>query len=228
MEARFELSTRPDNKLGTDEEWDFTEGALRAALERRGIEYQVNAGDGAFYGPKIDLHMKDTLGRSWQMGTIQLDAQMPQRFELSYVGADNQEHFPYVIHRALLGSLERFMGILTEHYGGAFPFWLAPGADPDPPGRRGPPGSRGRSWPRNSSRTGSRSTPPTTRSASGSATARSRRSRSWSIYGDKESDESLAIREHGGGQSTRSLAEFRTFLANLEPWQAGAKPSLTS
>src|SRR5829696_6997636 len=126
MDARFELSTRPEHKLGTDEEWDFTEAALRSALDRRGIEYVVNEGDGAFYGPKIDLHMTDVLGRSWQMGTIQLDSQMPQRFDLSYQGADNQEHRPYVIHRALLGSLERFIGILVEHYAGAFPFWLAP------------------------------------------------------------------------------------------------------
>src|SRR4026209_102848 len=126
MEARFELSTRPENKLGTDEEWDFTEAALRNALERRGIEYTVNEGDGAFYGPKIDLHMTDVLGRSWQMGTIQLDSQMPARFGLSYMGEDNAEHTPYVIHRALFGSLERFMGILIEHYGGDFPLWLAP------------------------------------------------------------------------------------------------------
>jgi threonyl-tRNA synthetase len=126
MEARFELSTRPDKKLGTDEEWDFTEGALRGALERREIEYVVNEGDGAFYGPKIDLHMTDVLGRSWQMGTIQLDAQMPKQFGLTYMGTDNREHTPYVIHRALLGSLERFVGIAIEHYGGAFPFWLAP------------------------------------------------------------------------------------------------------
>ena len=126
MEARFELSTRPENKLGTDEEWDFTEEALRGALERQGIDYVLNEGDGAFYGPKIDLHMKDVLGRSWQMGTIQLDSQMPQRFGLVYTGADNREHMPYVIHRALLGSLERFMGILIEHYAGAFPAWLAP------------------------------------------------------------------------------------------------------
>jgi threonyl-tRNA synthetase len=126
MEARFELSTRPENKLGTDEEWDFTEGALRGALERRGIEYVVNEGDGAFYGPKIDLHMTDVLGRSWQMGTIQLDAQMPARFGLSYTSADNVERTPYVIHRALFGSLERFLGILIEHYGGAFPAWIAP------------------------------------------------------------------------------------------------------
>jgi threonyl-tRNA synthetase len=126
MEARFELSTRPPNKLGTDEEWDFTEGALARALERQGIAHDLNEGDGAFYGPKIDLHMTDVLGRSWQMGTIQLDSQMPQRFELVYQGEDNHEHTPYVIHRALLGSLERFIGILIEHYGGDFPLWLAP------------------------------------------------------------------------------------------------------
>ena len=126
MEARFELSTRPDNKLGTDEEWDFTEAALRSALERREIAYFVGEGEGAFYGPKIDLHMLDVLGRSWQMGTIQLDAQMPKQFGLTYMGADNVEHTPYVVHRALLGSLERFMGILIEHHAGAFPAWLAP------------------------------------------------------------------------------------------------------
>ena len=126
MDARFELSTRPDNKLGTDEEWDFTEGALRAALEKRSLAYDVGVGEGAFYGPKIDLHMKDVLGRAWQMGTIQLDAQMPKQFGLTYMGADNQEHPPYVVHRALLGSLERFTGILIEHYAGAFPLWLAP------------------------------------------------------------------------------------------------------
>jgi len=126
MDARFELSTRPPNRLGSDEEWDFTEAALRTALERREIDYVLNEGDGAFYGPKIDLHMLDVLGRSWQMGTIQLDGLMPKQFGLSYMGADNVEHTPYVVHRALLGSLERFMGILIEHHGGAFPTWLAP------------------------------------------------------------------------------------------------------
>ena len=126
MSARFELSTRPEKKLGTDEEWDFTEGALQAALERRGLPYDLNEGDGAFYGPKIDLHMTDVLGRSWQMGTIQLDSQMPKQFGLTYMGADNAEHTPYVVHRALLGSLERFIGILIEHFGGDFPVWLAP------------------------------------------------------------------------------------------------------
>jgi threonyl-tRNA synthetase len=126
LEYRFELSTRPEDHLGSDEEWDFTENALRSALERRGLEYELNEGDGAFYGPKIDLHMTDSLGRSWQMGTVQLDALMPQRFGVTYMGADNREHTPYMIHRASFGSLERFIGILIEHYAGDFPLWLAP------------------------------------------------------------------------------------------------------
>jgi threonyl-tRNA synthetase len=126
MDARFELSTRPDNRLGEEEEWDFTESALKSALDQRDLEYFIGEGEGAFYGPKIDLHMKDVLGRAWQMGTIQLDALMPKQFGLTYMGADNVEHTPYVVHRALLGSLERFMGILVEHFGGAFPTWLAP------------------------------------------------------------------------------------------------------
>ena len=124
--ARAELSTRPENRLGTDEQWDRAEGALEAALKRHEMDYVISPGEGTFYGPKIDLHMTDVLGRSWQMGTIQLDYQMPMQFGLTYMGADNREHHPVVIHRALLGSLERFIGILIEHYGGAFPFWLAP------------------------------------------------------------------------------------------------------
>jgi len=126
LEPHAELSTRPDNKLGTDEEWDFTEGELLAALERYRVPYVVGAGEGSFYGPKIDLHLTDVLGRSWQLGTIQLDAQMPARFGLTYMGPDNHEHGVFVVHRALFGSFERFIGILVEHYGGAFPFWLAP------------------------------------------------------------------------------------------------------
>ncbi|HEU5010443.1 MAG TPA: threonine--tRNA ligase [Gaiellaceae bacterium] len=126
LEPHAELSTRPDNKLGTDEEWDYTEGELLAALDRYGVPYAVGAGEGSFYGPKIDLHMTDVLGRSWQLGTIQLDAQMPARFGLTYMGSDNHEHGVFVVHRALFGSFERFIGILVEHYGGAFPFWLAP------------------------------------------------------------------------------------------------------
>ena len=126
MSASADLSTRPDNKLGTDEEWDMTEGALEEALKRNEIPYTFAPGEGAFYGPKIDLFMDDALGRKWQMGTIQLDSQMPSRFGLTYVGPDNAEHDLYVVHRALYGSFERFIGILIEHYAGAFPFWLAP------------------------------------------------------------------------------------------------------
>ena len=126
IEPRAELSTRPDNKLGTDDEWDFTEGKLVEALTRHRVEYFVGAGEGSFYGPKIDLHATDSLGRSWQLGTIQLDAQMPARFGLTYMGSDNHEHPVFVVHRAFFGSLERFIGILIEHYGGAFPTWLAP------------------------------------------------------------------------------------------------------
>src|SRR5438270_68801 len=124
--AHAELATRPDDKLGTDADWDRTEGILRQAVERQRIPYRLAEGEGAFYGPKIDFFMDDALGRPWQMGTIQLDGQQPARLGCTYVGPDNREHMPYVIHRALFGSLERFVGILIEHYGGAFPFWLAP------------------------------------------------------------------------------------------------------
>jgi threonyl-tRNA synthetase len=123
---RLELSTRPENRIGTDEMWDRAEGALEAALRERGLEYDVNPGDGAFYGPKIDLHMTDSIGRSWQLGTVQLDYGMPERFELSYTGSDDADHRPVMIHRALMGSFERFIGILIEHYAGEFPLWLAP------------------------------------------------------------------------------------------------------
>src|SRR5215218_6897775 len=126
FEPRLELSTRPDKRIGTEEMWDRAERALQSALDRRGLPYVVNEGDGAFYGPKIDLHMTDTIGRAWQLGTVQLDYVMPERFELAYTGADNAEHAPVMIHRALMGSFERFIGILVEHYGGEFPLWLAP------------------------------------------------------------------------------------------------------
>jgi threonyl-tRNA synthetase len=126
FEPRLELSTRPEKRLGSDEMWEHAEAALHNALDRKGLDYEVNEGDGAFYGPKIDLHMRDSLGRSWQLGTIQLDYQMPERLDAAYVGADNTEHRPVMIHRALLGSFERFIGILIEHYGGEFPVWLTP------------------------------------------------------------------------------------------------------
>jgi threonyl-tRNA synthetase len=123
---RLELSTRPEKRVGTEEMWDKAEAALTKALEGQGLDYDLNEGDGAFYGPKIDLHMTDAIGRSWQLGTVQCDYYMPERFELTYMGADNQEHRPVMIHRALMGSFERFIGILIEHYAGEFPLWLAP------------------------------------------------------------------------------------------------------
>lgn len=121
-----ELSTRPENSMGTDEQWNTAVEGLRAALDESGLPYKINEGDGAFYGPKIDFHLEDAIGRTWQCGTIQLDFQMPERFDLSYVGADNEKHRPVMIHTAMYGSIERFIAILTEHCAGAFPTWLAP------------------------------------------------------------------------------------------------------
>jgi len=204
MSASAELSTRPDNKLGTDEQWDMTEAALKTALELNEIPYEISEGEGAFYGPKIDLHMTDALGRKWQMGTIQLDSQMPSRFGLTYMGPDNAEHPLYVVHRALYGSFERFIGILIEHYGGAFPFWLAPVQV-----RIVPVGQDHRE-------------------AAAALAAKleqfrvelddrdetvGKRIRDAEVekipyvvvWGDKESEEAIAVRERGGGQSTKSL-----------------------
>ena len=121
-----ELSTQPEKHIGSDEIWETATHALKGALEHKQIDYQINEGDGAFYGPKIDFHISDCLNRSWQLGTIQLDFSMPERFGLAYTAADNTEKTPVMIHRAILGSLERFMGILIEHYAGNFPIWLAP------------------------------------------------------------------------------------------------------
>jgi threonyl-tRNA synthetase len=121
-----ELSTRPEDSMGSDEDWNMAESALKKALEDQGMEYQLNEGDGAFYGPKIDFHIKDCLGRDWQCGTIQLDFQMPERFDLTYIGEDGEKHRPVMLHRVVFGSIERFIGILIEHYAGAFPTWLAP------------------------------------------------------------------------------------------------------
>jgi threonyl-tRNA synthetase len=216
MTARFELSTRPEHKVGTDEEWDFTEGALQAALERRGIDYELNEGDGAFYGPKIDLHMTDVLGRSWQMGTIQLDAIMPQRFGLTYMGPDNREHTPYVVHRALLGSLERFMGILIEHYAGAFPFWLAPvQIRVLPVGEAHLEAATGLIEKLKGAGYRIDLGEPTETIGKRIREAELEKIPFVVVYGDRESDESLAIREHGGGQSEQSLADFLARLATL-------------
>jgi len=222
LEPRAELSTRPDDKLGADEEWDFTEGELIRALDRHAIPYFVGEGEGSFYGPKIDLHMTDVLDRSWQLGTIQLDAQMPARFGLTYMGDDNQEHPVFVIHRAFFGSFERFIGIITEHYAGAFPFWLAPVQL-----RLIPVGE------------GHRDAVEALRvrvEAAGFRVDVDQRDETLGkrirdaelqkipftvVYGDRESDESLAVREHGGGQSTKTLDEllsdFRAAVATIVP-----------
>src|SRR5436190_2564578 len=214
MSASAELATRPDNKLGTDEQWDRTEGALEEALKLNEIPYTIAPGEGAFYGPKIDLHMEDAIGRRWQMGTIQLDSQMPSRFGLTYVGPDNAEHPLYVVHRALYGSFERFIGILIEHYAGAFPVWLAPvqlrlipvGADHrqavhalkekleglrvDIDERDETVGKRIRD-------------------------AEVEKVPYVVVYGDKESDDSLAVRKRGGEQITLSLDALRAEISEV-------------
>jgi threonyl-tRNA synthetase len=219
---RAELSTRPEKRLGTDEQWDRAEAALEAALKRHGMEYVISPGEGTFYGPKIDLHMTDVLGRSWQMGTIQLDYQMPTQFGLTYMGPDNREHSPVVIHRALLGSLERFLGILIEHYAGDFPFWLAPVQARVVPvaethraaaralaGRLVAEGFRADADERDET-LGKRI-----------RDAELEKIPFVVVYGDRESDEALAVRERGGEQATVSLDEllgrFRDLVAEADP-----------
>jgi threonyl-tRNA synthetase len=214
LEPRAELSTRPDNKLGTDEEWDFTEGELVRALERHGTSYFVGKGEGSFYGPKIDLHMTDVLGRSWQLGTIQLDAQMPARFGLTYMGADNQEHPVFVIHRAFFGSFERFIGILIEHYAGAFPFWLAPVQI-----RIIPVGEDHREAAHTlEERLGDYRVEIDERDETVGKRIRDAELEKIPyviVYGDKESDESLAVRKRGGEQSTLSLDGLRAEISEV-------------
>jgi threonyl-tRNA synthetase len=215
MTASAELSTRPDNKLGTDEQWDMTEGALKTALELNEIPYEIAEGEGAFYGPKIDLHMTDALGRRWQMGTIQLDSQMPSRFGLTYMGPDNAEHPLYVIHRALYGSFERFIGILIEHYGGAFPLWLAPVQVRIVPVGEGH---------REAARVLAEKLSAFRVEVDERDETVGKRIRDAEVekipyvvvYGDRESEQALAVRERGGDQSTRSLDELvRELTANV-------------
>jgi threonyl-tRNA synthetase len=215
LAPRAELSTRPEHKLGTDEQWDHAEAALEDALRRHEMEYVVSPGEGTFYGPKIDLHMTDALERSWQMGTIQLDYQMPMRFGLTYMGADNQEHHPVVIHRALLGSLERFIGILVEHYGGAFPLWLAPVQI-----RILPVGESHREPARELAEklSGFRVEVDDRDETVGKRIrdAEVEKIPYTVVYGDRESEETLAVRERGGEQSTKSLDELlRELTANV-------------
>src|SRR5690348_637023 len=216
LQPRAELSTRPDKRLGTDEQWDRAEGALEEALKRNEMEYVISPGEGTFYGPKIDLHMTDSLGRSWQMGTIQLDYQMPVRFGLTYMGADNQEHHPVVIHRALLGSLERFMGILIEHYAGNFPFWLAPvQVRILPLGVAHHDGAQTVALRLREAGARADVGEPTETIGKRIRSAELEKVPFVVVYGDRESEESLAVRGHGGEQETLSLADFVAKLATL-------------
>jgi threonyl-tRNA synthetase len=204
LRASAELATRPDNKIGTDEQWDMTEAALEEALKLNEIPYEVAPGEGAFYGPKIDLHMEDALGRKWQMGTIQLDSQMPARFGLKYVGADNAEHDLYVVHRALYGSFERFIGILIEHFAGAFPFWIAPVQV-----RVLPVGEDHRE----AAKALAEKLGEFRVEVDDSDETVGKRIRNAEVekipyvlvWGDRESEDAIAVREHGGAQSTKSL-----------------------
>jgi threonyl-tRNA synthetase len=214
LEPRAEFSTRPDNKLGSDEEWDFSEGEIEAALRRHEIPFVVGAGEGSFYGPKIDLHVDDVLGRSWQIGTIQLDRQMPARFGLTYVGPDNAEHPVFVIHRALYGSFERFIAILIEHYAGAFPFWLAPvQVRIIPVGE-----AHGDAAHALAEQLGEYRVDVDERDETVGKRIRDaevERIPKVIVYGDRESEASLAIRDRGGEQHTASLVELRRELATL-------------
>jgi len=222
MEPHAELSTRPDDRFGTDEQWDRAEAALEQALARHEMEHVVSPGEGVFYGPKIDLHMRDVLGRSWQMGTIQYDMQMPARFGLTYMGSDNAEHMPIVVHRALYGSFERFIGILVEHYAGAFPFWLAPvqaRVVPVGEGHR----ESARALRERIAADGYRADVDERDETLGKRIrdAELEKIPFVVVYGDRESEDALAVRERGGGQSTRSFAElietFRGFAAEADP-----------
>jgi threonyl-tRNA synthetase len=216
LEPRAEFSTRPDNKLGSDDEWDFSEGELRAALERNRIDYVVGEGEGSFYGPKIDLHITDALGRSWQLGTIQLDRQMPARFGLTYMGPDNAEHAVFVIHRALYGSFERFIGIITEHFAGAFPFWLAPvQVRVLPVGEHHAEPAHALAQRLVEAGYRAEVAEPTETIGKRIRAAELEKVPVSIVYGDRESDESLAVRERGGEQSTLSLVALLERLARL-------------
>jgi threonyl-tRNA synthetase len=214
--AHAELATRPDNKLGSDEQWDHTEGVLKAALERIGLPYRIAEGEGAFYGPKIDFFMDDAHGRPWQMGTIQLDGQQPERLGCTYMGADNHEHMPYVIHRALFGSLERFIGILLEHYGGDLPFWLSPvQVRVLPVGEAHHDAAETLSLRLLEAGFRAEVAEPSETIGKRIRAAELEKIPVTVVYGDRESDESLAVRERGGEQSTLSLSALVARLATL-------------
>jgi threonyl-tRNA synthetase len=216
LEPRAELSTRPDNKAGDDAQWDRAEAILERVLRTHEMEFVVGEGEGVFYGPKIDLHVTDSLGRSWQMATIQLDYHMPKQFENTFMGEDNREHQIVVIHRAVMGSFERFIGILVEHYAGAFPFWLAPlqvRVLPVGEGHYEPASDLARRLREAGYR--AEAMEPTETIGKRIRAAELEKIPLTIVYGDRESDESLAVREHGGEQSTLSLPDLLAKLATL-------------
>jgi threonyl-tRNA synthetase len=213
LTMHVELSLRPENRLGGDDVWDEAEDALRNALTKRGVSFLEMPGEGAFYGPKIDIHMEDSLGRRWQLGTVQLDYMMPQRFGLTYQAAGNEQRTPVMIHRALFGSLERFIGILIEHFAGAFPFWLAPvQVRVVPVGRDHVEKARALA-----------AQIPYRVEVDDADDTVGKRIRNAElekipfvlVVGDRDSEASLAVREHGGGQTTQSLEDFLAQLATL-------------
>jgi threonyl-tRNA synthetase len=214
LEPYAELSTRPDNKAGDDALWDHSEAILERVLHTHEMEFAIGEGEGVFYGPKIDLHIRDSLGRSWQMATIQLDYHQPKQFGNTYVGDDNREHTPAVIHRAVYGSFERFIGILVEHYGGAFPAWLAPVQV-----RVLPVGAAHRQSAQElKEKLGEYRVEIDERDETVSKRIRDAEVEKVPyvvVYGDKESDETLAVRKRGGDQSTLSLEALRADLAEV-------------
>ena len=216
LKASAEFATRPDNKIGTDEEWDANEAAIEQALRQNEIPFTLAPGEGAFYGPKIDLFLEDALARKWQIGTIQLDSQMPARFGLTYVGADNAEHELYVVHRALYGSFERFLGILIEHFAGAFPFWLSPvQVRVLPVGEAHLEAAQSLSARLHEAGYRAEVAEPSDTIGKRIRAAELDKIPVTIVYGDRESDESLAVRERGGEQYSLSLMALLEKLATL-------------
>jgi len=214
LQPRAELSTRPDNRAGDDAQWDRAEAILERVLRTHEMDYEVGEGEGVFYGPKIDLHVTDSLGRSWQMATIQLDYHMPKQFGNTFMGEDNREHQIVVIHRAVMGAFERFIGILIEHYAGAFPFWLAPVQV-----RILPVGESHR----DAARALAAQLGAYRVEVDDSDETVGKRIRNAEVekipyvvvWGDRESEQAIALRQHGGAQKTVSLEEWREELARL-------------
>jgi len=214
-EVTVKFSDRPPTRAGSDAVWDKAEAALKHAVEAAGLPYTLNPGEGAFYGPKLEFVLRDALGRDWQCGTLQVDFVLPERLDAHYIGEDGQRHRPVMLHRAILGSLERFIGILIEHFAGAFPFWLAPVQV------RILPVGLGHHEAAHALAARLSAYRVEVDDSDETVGKRIRNAEVAKIpftivYGDKESDDALAVREHGGGQFTKSLSELLEQLGTLE------------